>query len=494
MVSLRHSTEERVLNKVLCMQNALRHFSVYASEMEVDAYVVGGYVRDTVRGAIPNDIDISVVNHYAIAQNFADYLEKRGMLVGVHRDEKIVRVTLKDTRQKIAMDFAEMVDGNIYHDLAKRDFSCNAMAIPVDRAGEADISKYILDPYLGKVAIRNGLVTAVHANVFHADPVRCMRAIRLAVGMDMSIEHSTKMLIDRDVSLLKTAAPERIRMELMSMLETPKAAKAARQLKYRNILDIIMPELVACKGISQPPQFHQYDVFNHCVETLSWASKVVDGNSGYMKLQYLFPDGHFGEIISEGYTLGAHLKLAALLHDIGKATTRSVDADGIIRFHGHDDAGVELAHTLMKRLRFSSKSIHIVTTMIREHMRTHHLCRMKTPTRRAVRRYQKATNPVTLATLALGASDLLGGRGVMLQREEWNMYCDRLHLIGEEVDEQIKPKERLITGHDLMQMGMKPCPGMGRVLAKIEDAHATREISTRAEALNMARKEIASIL
>jgi poly(A) polymerase len=317
--------------------------------------------------------------------------------------------------------------------------------------------------------------------------------------LSFSIDTTTEALIQRDHELVTTVAAERLRDELCYILETPRAYHSFRYLDRLGLLDPIMPELAATKGATQPKE-HFWDVFDHSLETVAAVERLLQEEGGGVEDELLTlvprsPDiaRHFAQGIAGGRTRRALLKLAGLLHDLGKPITKTVEQNGRMRFLGHAKLGAAMAVQLMERLRFSNREIKMVQLMIEHHMRPGYMVAQEMPSRRAIYRYFRDTAEVGIDTLFLGLADHLAARGPTLDLDEWRRHQEMTQYIlfkwFQEQATVVPPK--LIDGHALIdKLGLAPGPQIGELLEAVREAQAAGEISTAEEALNFVIKRL----
>jgi len=258
-----------------------------------------------------------------------------------------------------------------------------------------------------------------------------------------------------------------------------------------------MPELASTRGVSQPKE-HFWDVFEHSLETvgaveLLLRQRDVPADAGVTERVPWGPqiEAHFAREVAGGRTRAALLKLAGLLHDLGKPETKTVESDGRMRFLGHPREGAGMAAALMRRLRFSNREIEMVRVMTEHHMRPGFLARDEVPTRRAVYRYFRDTGDVGIDTLFLGLADHLAARGPTLDAGEWRRHTRTTqHLLSEWFEERatVAPP-KIVDGHMLIDsLGLPPGPMIGQLLESVREAQAAGEIESADEALDLARK------
>lgn len=472
----------------------LREFLIERSN---SCYVVGGFVRDGLMGRTNSDIDVVVAGDATlIASEVAKCFGTR--MVPLDEVNQVARIVLPQAEGRWHLDFAAM-RGSIEEDLGYRDFTINALAIDLAEIRSGWSQVRVIDPLGGYRDLSSGMVRAASKASFQQDPARLLRAVRLAAMLSFSIDTTTEALIQRDHELVTTVAAERLRDELCCILETPRAYHSFRYLDRLGLLDPIMPELAATKGATQPKE-HFWDVFDHSLETVAAVERLLQEEGGEKEDELLTlvprsPDiaQHFAGEIAAGRTRRALLKLAGLLHDLGKPTTKTVEQNGRMRFLGHAKLGAAMAVQLMERLRFSNREIKMVQLMIEHHMRSGYMVAQEMPSRRAIYRYFRDTAEVGIDTLFLGLADHLAARGPTLDLDEWHRHVETTQYVlfkwFQEQATVVPPK--LIDGHTLVdKLGLAPGPQIGELLEAVREAQAAGEISTAEEALNFVTKRL----
>ncbi|MBI4757791.1 MAG: CCA tRNA nucleotidyltransferase, partial [Chloroflexi bacterium] len=310
-----------------------------------DVFLVGGWVRDVLLGRPNNDLDFSVIgDHLELARAIADHFGGAFVLLGT--GNALARAILHDKaarrRPPTYLDFQPLRGDDLQADLAQRDFTINALALPLARVkpGRKWLQE-IIDPLGGRRDLEHRVVRVASPEAFSQDPVRLIRAVRLAHQLGFQIEPTTQALLASGLDLLAGASPERIRDEFWHILSLFGAPAALRRLDELGLLTAIIPELAALKGVTQPPE-HHWDVFGHSVETVAGIEKLIGVFAGYRSRLVHWPrplfqplKEHFNEAISADHHRLTLLKLAALLHDIAKPETKSSEPDGRIRFLRH---------------------------------------------------------------------------------------------------------------------------------------------------------------
>ncbi|MCA9383313.1 HD domain-containing protein [Candidatus Dojkabacteria bacterium] len=315
-----------------------------------EAYLVGGAIRDIILGRDPKDYDLAT---NALPEQIAEIFPKTintnakfGTILVIMTDDKGENFDVEVTTYRKEEDYVKgrwpskvEFTSDIEEDLSRRDFTINAMALDMQDLYDqgATISEVVFDPFTGLEDIDKKQIKAVGIakERFEEDGLRAYKACRLASELEFEIEHETFEAIKGSIAIAKQISIERVRDELLKLLKySPKPSIGVNLLKDTGLLQLFMPELLDCVGVEQP-EWHTEDVYTHSLKTLDLAEDSV--------------------------------KLAALLHDIGKPATISKDEKGT-HFYGHDVKGAEIAMNILKRLRFSNNVINRNTTLIKYHM------------------------------------------------------------------------------------------------------------------------------
>ena len=467
----------------------------------IEAYLVGGCVRDWLRGHTSHDIDFAVAGDAVeLARQVADRMG--GAFVLLDEDRCTGRVVTRgEDAQRLFIDFARLQGDDIITDLSKRDFTVNAIAVAV---ADTESLTHVIDPHDGQRDLQLGLVRAVSETAFQDDPLRTLRAVRIAAEMEeASIEQGTEELLRRAVHLLVNVSAERVRDELAKILALPGAAHSLRYLDELGLLVVIIPELGTLKGVGQSEP-HYLDVFGHSLETVRWLEAVVgaleakgrtDGDLALVAL-LLSPFSrqlsvHLSQPISDDRSRLTVLKLVALLHDLGKPAAKSIDDEGSIHFFGHEREGAEAVGAVLRRLRFGGREVSLARTIVANHMRPLLLAREKVVTRRAVYRFFRDTGDAGVDTLLLCLADHLATSGPNLRMACWRKRVElAASMLGDyyERHQKIISPPKLISGYDLMEeFGLDEGPRLGELLEAVREAQVEGEARTKEEALALVK-------
>ncbi|MFH1486863.1 MAG: HD domain-containing protein [Chloroflexota bacterium] len=466
----------------------------FFSTRGVGAYLVGGTLRDHLLGKVGGDVDLAVGGSaLELAHDLATAMG--GRYVTMDERNQVARIILKRKGEEDHyLDISTMRD-SIETDLACRDFTINAMALELGKRRLSDV----IDPFNGRRDLKLGLVKAVSEAALEQDPLRLLRAVRLAAELDFDIEPNTEVLIQHHCHLVTEVSPERVRDELCRIISTPQVGLWLTRIDKLGLLTAIIPELEVCRDVSQPKE-HYWDVFAHSLETVAATAYLLGQRPSRGIWQFgdelLSPvqwsaalEAHFAEEVSGGRSRRKLLKLVALLHDIAKPLCRTVDDSGRIRFLRHSQQGAVIATKVLERLRFSTREIETASQAIEHHLRPGSWGE-DLPSRRAIYRFFRDTGDTGIDVIFLNLADHLATRGPLLTLPEWAAHAQAAgHVLAQYFeDESAATPPKLVDGHLLMEhFGLSPGPLVGQLLEAIREAQAAGEISTKDEALAFGR-------
>ncbi|HZY44957.1 MAG TPA: HD domain-containing protein [Anaerolineae bacterium] len=474
------------------------------TERNIHAWLVGGAVRDWLLGRSIHDWDIAVEREaIPLARALADRLQADVYVLDPDRDT--ARVIMADA----VIDIARLRVASIEGDLEARDFTINALAIDL---AEPD---RLIDLFNGQRDLNDGLIRAISEEALTTDPIRLLRGVRLSASLLFGLDPITAGWIKSHSALIQSASAERVRDELLKTLIEPGTADNLILLDAFDLLHTVLPEVVAMHGVEQSLP-HHWDVFEHTRRVVDSLELILTRVLGWPQADesaLMLPvipafvwDGLIYTLSPYTDSLRAHLQIdandlersrlsllkwAALLHDIGKPSARTVDPDGRSRFFTHEDVGAELAADRMRELRFNKDAIDRVSGIIRSHMRPHHLAKSAV-TRRAIYRFFHACGDYGVDVLLLSIADRLATHGPDLERDYWvtrlGMIDQMLSAYFEQGAPIIAPPQ-LVTGDDVMSaLNLKPGKHIGAILEAIREAQADGEVQTKEEALQVARR------
>ncbi len=520
----------------------LRTTSQYFSERQREAYLVGGSVRDFLLGEPCVDWDI-VTGGAApgLARGLADRLG--GYYAHLH--DKASRVVVKGEGQEIVFDVAPFKGSSLEEDLRLRDFTVNAMAAPLDEAvryfemwndgrslpglphtgrgrsgrpiiGKRDTARgrsgrgqaspvHLIDPLHGAADVKARCLRAVDDGVFRDDPLRLLRAVRLRMRYGLHVDEWTEGLMRRDAPLLARAAAQRVHDELYAILEPDGAGERLRYLDELGLLTVLMPEFAAAREMRQPAP-HFWDVLEHSVESVGALERLArmlqegrDDAGDYegerhvgqvsidlAGIRELLQEAQEQEVFRLADLKAPRMKLAALLHDVGKPVTYKVDKDGGVHFYHHQQAGVPLAQQVMRRLGASTQDRRLVELVTAHHMRPGQLAQADVVTPRAIRRFFVDLGPTGIAVALFSLADHLATLGPQPLTDAWEQHVAVVRLL---LVRYIREREsilppRLLSAEELMRrLKLGPGPRVGQLLDQIAEAQAEGMVRSKEEAL-----------
>jgi tRNA nucleotidyltransferase (CCA-adding enzyme) len=423
-----------------------------------EIYVVGGAVRDLLMARFVNDWDFTTnATPKQIQKLFKDsFYDNVFGTVGVPaktKDFKPHEITTfrkefgyKDYRRPKKVKWGK----TLKEDLERRDFTINAMAL---------IGQKIIDPHQGQSDLKNRLIRAVGdpQERFGEDALRMMRAVRIAAQLGFKIEEKTLQAINSNVKLINKIAKERVRDELLKTVASPHPYKGIILLQETGLMQEILPELEKTFGVEQrsPKRHHIYDVGTH-------------------------------SLLSLKNCRSPHpiVRLATLIHDIGKPQTFRKQADGIITFYNHEVVGAAIAKRIATRLRLSKKQTTKLVTLVRWHQFTVN----EQQTDAAIRRFIKRVGIENVQDmLILRVADRLGGGA---KETSWRLEEFKKRLI-EVQKEPFSVRDLKISGHDVIKiLNLKPGPKVGQILEKLFSEVEAKKLSNDKKVLIKRTKEL----
>lgn len=466
-----------------------------------EIYLVGGAVRDLLLDKPIHDFDFALpAKAVAAARQVAKSLGAAFYPLDETRD--VGRVIVEQGGRRITLDFIVLQGADIDADLAARDLTINAMGIDLRHLDA------LLDPLGGAADLKDKLVRAASPGAFGADPVRVLRAIRMAATFNMRIEKDTRLALRAAAKKLDQVSSERLRDELFRLFQAPKLATSLRALELLGALEAMMPELAVLKGVEQSEP-HAFDVWEHTLQVVDKVERLVallsedyapegarDLHSGLVVLRL----GRYRSQLSArlarevvpGRSRRELLLLAALFHDAAKPAARSVEAGGRIRFIDHENQGAALVLRRGKALHLSKGELDYLETAVRQHGRPFALTQTgAAPTRRAIYRFFREAGEMGVDICLLSLADFMGKYGAELPQDALAEHLETLRALleayFEKMDQVVSPPT-LLTGDDLMgELHLQPGPKIGVILEALREGRAAGEVRDRAEALALAR-------
>jgi putative nucleotidyltransferase with HDIG domain len=444
-------------------------------------YLVGGAVRDLLLSKPPKDMDFVCNDAKGVAKRLGRLRNASVVPFEKKADQPCYRIVDRlDPSNHI--DIAEIQGATIGDDLNRRDFTINAMGIAVEENGKLGT---LIDPLGGARDLDLRIIRATGPDVFTSDPLRILRAVRFAAELDFEIEEKTLNLIGKNTHRLDGIAFERITAELLHILGVSRSFPYMLLLDRLGALEILFPEITAMKGCPQN-SYHHKEVWQHSLLVLENCEEILDHLSNHFTSA---ADSVQNNLSSDDRL--PLLKLSALLHDIGKPDTRSTDeTSGRITFYGHDRSGAEMMRKIALRLKLSNKAVSFLETMVAEHLHILDLSRPAVNHKTLLRWIRKLGDDI-VPSVILGMADSKGTLGPASSDTDRDHHLAWSQNFIKSYFEKLKPeleRKDLISGNDLMALGIRPGIEIGQILKTVREAQDEGTVTDRSGAMDLAQK------
>lgn len=438
--------------------------------------VVGGAVRDALLGrARATDLDVAVAaDALTLARRLADRLG--GAFVPLDPGRGVARVLVGAAR----VDVSDFRAPTLEADLRARDFTVNALAVPI-RALLRQGRGPVIDPAGGLADLVARRLRLPAACVLADDPLRALRGVRLAQTLGFRFVPATAHAIAVTAPALSRVAAERVRDELFLLLALRESARALRCADRLGLLAVVLPEIEPMRVTHQPPP-HRFTVLEHSLRAVAASDQVT------ARPHPLTPFGeelaaHLAQPLGGGVTRAQILKLAALLHDISKPETYRV-RNGRVSFFDHDVRGAARVRAVGERLRLPGDATAVLERLVRHHLRPMHLGGADEVTDRARWRFYRDVGVETRDLLLLALADAAAVRGESPFGVWRRATLIRELLRGWAQQRRAAAEAPLLRGDDVMErFGLAPGPQVGRLLGRARQAQDLGLVRTRDEAL-----------
>jgi putative nucleotidyltransferase with HDIG domain len=448
---------------------------------DAQVWIVGGAVRDAALGREVTDLDLALVGDPAAA---AKAVAREG---GGHAFELSAEFA---TWRAVASDGAWQLDATalrgetIEVDLGARDFTLGAVAVPL--AGGDPI-----DPFGGLADLGRRQLRVVGEGSFAADPLRLLRAARLAANLALEVEPETAALARREAARAAEPAGERQLAELRQLLGGPDPLRGVGLLDDLGLTAVVLPELEALRGVEQGPN-HHLDVYGHTLAVLERALEVERELDRFAGERAADARALLDAPLADEMSHGTALRFGALLHDIGKPATRG-ERDGYVTFIGHDSVGAEIVAGICTRLRASRRLTAHLRALTLHHLRLGFMVHEAPLPARRVHEYLRATEPVAADVTLLTVADRLSARGsgpfATEEAIEAHLRLAREMLAAALDWRRDGPPQPLLRGDELAaELGIETGPQVGELLGELEAAQYAGEIASREDAVALARR------
>lgn len=457
--------------------------------LKTDIYLVGGSVRDILLNRNIKDLDFVASQ---APQELATELRKElgGTLIVLDSERQVYRVVLNNG---FTVDIARLNGEVIQQDLYNRDFTINAMAYDIAYGWPIAQNK-IIDPFQGRLHLKEKVIKHINANAFIDDPIRMLRAARFAAELDFEVHKETIRLINKYSELIREAPGERITPELFAILKKNNSHYHLSFMENKlGILNKLFPDLEVMKDVGEC-KYHVVDCWTHSIYTMKLAESVIYAKGFFEDHIREAYEKHTSEIIAADRTRLQLLKLGALLHDIGKPSAKKVDSKGRTRFRGHEITGAEIAREYAERLKLSARESDILYNYVALHMIPLVLYKTNDVSGKALYKAFNDMQEETLDILLISLADIIATRKLLNPKEEMGMFKVHIEYIANNYLTRFKPIERpssIVSGKELMEhLNINEGIGIGRLLEEIRKAVYFGQISESKEGILSFAKEL----
>jgi tRNA nucleotidyltransferase/poly(A) polymerase len=446
-----------------------------------DAWIVGGAVRDAALGRDVVDVDLAVAQDPEVAAR-AIAKAAGGPAFSLSEEFGTWRALGPDWH----VDVSGLRGGSIVADLALRDFTINSVAVPLDDPTSAPV-----DPTDGLTDLVARLLRATSDRSFADDPLRVLRAARLASTLALQLDTGTVELALAAADRADEPAGERQLAELRLLIAGEEPIRGLELLDELGATAHVLPELEALRGVEQNPN-HHLDVYSHTIEVLRQLLEVESDLDRYAGDRAQEVADLLAEPLADDLSRGDALRFGAVVHDMGKPATRGCHGD-YITFIGHDREGAVIVGSLCERLKASRRLTRHLQGLTIHHLRLGFLIRELPLPHRRVYEYLRDTDPVSADVTLLTVADRLAarGQGPIAGPEMVQAHLDLARdMVGAALDWHLDgPPRSPIPGDELAaELGIQPGPELGRIIGEVEAAVYAGEVKGRDDAITFARR------
>lgn len=435
----------------------LRSIGRIADREGIRAYAVGGYVRDRLLGRDVKDVDITVIgNGISFARTVSRLLgvqspavfENFGTAMIVVEGHNVEFVGARKESYRKDSRKPEVAPGTLEDDLARRDFTVNALAVGLHEA-ERD---RLIDRYDGRADLdRKILRTPLEpSTTFDDDPLRIMRAMRFAAQLGFSVDPPVLAAASDMRDRLSIVSPERIADEFLKLMQSPRPSVGLQLMFDTGVMHVVLPEVAKLSGVDQRKDFHHKDVFLHTLKVVDNICQTTDN---------------------------AWLRMAALFHDIAKPKTKAFKEGIGWTFHGHEELGARMVRPIFRRMRFPMHQVPYVEKLVRLHLRPMALVDSEV-TDSAVRRLMFDAGDTVDDLMLLCHADITSKNPRLVERvrRNYDLVIEKMKEVEEK--DQIRSWQPPLRGEEIMQLtGLPAGPLVGALKDAVIDAILDGRIS-----------------
>jgi len=492
IVNIQPSQLESIVENLTQISRTISCLVEAAQKGDYEVYLVGGFLRDALLGKSIKDVDFVSNKAFELSQLVARQTGSKQVLI----DRKFGTVRLvpflraDGTGEPYQIDLSPLRGSSIFDDLYRRDFTINSLALNIS-AWRSNRETALLDPVGGVTDLEEGRLRVCSQSSLLDDPLRILRAYRLASAYDLSFAAQTRKCILQQRHRLNLVAIERIRDEMMLIFSGQSSASIFRMLDEDGILRLLFPECVDMRSLQLNASEHQ-EVWQHsflALEALEFFLTNIREFFGKHAEEAL---AILTQKLAGERTRQTALKLGVLFHDISRRRRSFLGKTGAIDSHGQQVAGSELTASLCTRLRLSNKEINFVSQLVRQQMRPVHLFRFARTPSVALARFFRLGPELFWPLLLLFASDYKAFQESVADGNDLQPLRRRICGWLDFYYERLKPRELeppIVNGHGLMKyFHLSPGPLVGKLVSALAELQWEGRIGTQQEALEQATR------
>jgi len=436
-------------NKIINI-NFINSASEIADKLELEVYIVGGYVRDLILNRKNEDIDFLVVG------DVLKFSRELASSLGIE-DIVIYKTfgTAHFTYQGLNLEFVgarkesyrkssrkpEVSEGTFSDDISRRDFTINTIALQINKD---DYGK-VIDSFDGISDINKKIIkTPLNPDVtFDDDPLRVLRAFRFASQLNFEVDASILKSAEKLRDRLSIVSQERITDEFLKILKSPKPSIGLNLLQSTKVMEVIFPEISKMIGVEQRKDYHHKDVFYHTLEVVDNISKKTDA---------------------------VWLRFAALVHDIAKPKTKKFVEGTGWTFHGHEELGARMVKSIFRRMKLPLNKLNYVEKLVRLHLRPIALVNDEV-TDSAIRRLIVTADEDLEDLITLCRADITSKNPGKVERYLYNYEIVMKKVLEVQEKDELRAFQSPVSGEVIMEVcNLKPSKKVGEIKTAIEEA------------------------
>lgn len=454
--------------------------SKIARRRNIDVWLVGGFLRDVCLARKKDFFDFDFCVEKDVLKIVKDFSSRTSSkFIVLDEEQGSYRVIIKKSGKVYTYDFTLMRGSTIHEDLSLRDFSINTLALNLNERASA-----LIDYFGAQADLKKKLMRVVREEVLPQDPLRILRGFSFMVNYDFRIEAKTQALMTKYKKLLKNVSGERINEELFKIFASTHSYRAIKRLSDLKIIDEFIPHVKEMRGVTQG-SYHHLDVWNHSLEALREFELLYNRQLG--KHKEILP--YLSQELSQGRSRLQVMKLASLLHDIGKPIAKRKKGKRTI-FYTHEKIGSDLVEEIALVLKLSLRVQEVLKKLIFWHLRPGYLADQEPPSQRAIYRFFHDTQEEGASVILVSLSDWRATRGPDTSPGKRRRHERVMLSLVDEYFAKLKekPLKKLLDGYDVMKkFNLHPSPLIGKILKSISEEQALGKVKTKTDAYNAAK-------